>query len=588
MLKKFCLVSALFIGCTLSTGVPVNARTAPTTLQVNINGVNEEIESAIRAEIALPYLHMDPALSESTLDYYIGKAVEDITLSLQAYGYYHPVIHTKKAYRKNRWHITFNIKHGEPVMIENINVRLEGPGIYHPALKNVHLLMPIKSGDTLNHQVYEDGKKALLNAVIFEGYLEAEYTEHRIEVDTKQATAEILLVLDTKDLYFFGPTSFTDSRLAPRFLKRFVPYCSGDPYSAQQVLNFEEGLRRSDYFNQVNVSAAPNADTKRVPVIATIEDIKPNHYLFGIGYGTDTGARGKAGYLRRRVNSLGHRFHSELQLSELYQKIEADYVIPGKRPQSDYYKLYSKYIEDEYAEKPVDSFEITLSEKREIYGWDRIIGLSFIQERSVFFSTYQPRRDQLLIPFIEIKKTESDNPNNPTRGKTRIIRVKGSHKDIASDVSFLQLYYQERWLHAFDWGFKSLLRLELGATLPRMQDELPLSQRFFAGGDASIRGFAYRSLPAEIDNDGIRQPVGGSYLAVGSIEISKLIYGPVAVHTFVDAGNAFRTRDDNIQVGVGGGISYNTRLGPIKISVAKPITDAAHSLRLHATFGPEI
>lgn len=560
----------------------------PITLHIDINGVEKEIESHIRSEISLQYLHPDPAVSESTLDFYIEKAIDEITQSLQAYGYYNPQITTHRHFSSNRWVITFDIAKGPEVIIKHIYFELDGPGRHHPELTQLQKLITLKPGDALSHEDYENSKKAILNKVIFQGYLEAEYTIHRIEVSTKTSSAEIKLVLQTGNLYYFGPTSFTESKLDKRFLKRFLPYCPGDPFSAQQLLTLEDQLRRSDYFSEVNVISEPNQQTQHVPILVQLEDQKPNHYLLGVGYGTDTGARGKVGYLRRRVNSKGHRFRSEIKLSELYQKIEADYVIPGKRPQTDAIKLYSHYIEDEYNEKPVDSLEVTLSEQRDLYGWARTLGLSFIREKSVTFVNNDIRRDQLLLPFIEIKKTTSDNPTNPTLGKTRLIKIKGAHEDAGSDVSFAQVYYLEKWLHTFENQFKTLLRLELGATLPRSDDKLPLSQRFFAGGDTSLRGFGYRSLPAEIDKDGLRQPVGGSYLAIGSIELSKTIYKQLGVHIFADAGNAFRSSSDNIQLGLGTGISYNTPFGPIKLSVAKPMTNAANSWRIHASFGPEI
>ena len=192
------------------------------------------------------------------------------------------------------------------------------------------------------------------------------------------------------------------------------------------------------------------------------------------------------------------------------------------------------------------------------------------------------------MPMLELKKSIRDNPNNPKNGTTRIFRVKGSVENIGSDISFAQIYYQHRWLHTFENDTKSLLRIELGATTPQTEDKVPLSQRFFAGGDTSIRGFGYRSLPAEIDKNGIRQPVGGSYLLIGSLEFSKPIKAPLGGHVFVDTGNAFRSSRDNLQVGVGLGLSYDTRFGPIKFSVAKPLTNAANSWRIHATFGPEV
>uniref|UniRef100_A0A0Q9YNT7 Translocation and assembly module subunit TamA n=2 Tax=Candidatus Berkiella cookevillensis TaxID=437022 RepID=A0A0Q9YNT7_9GAMM len=588
ILSSLKFMRKLLLCCLITLTSNTVSAIEPVSLSVKINGVSEDIEKHIRSDMSLQHLRSDPAISESVLEYYIERAIQEITVSLQPYGFYNPHITARKSFKKNRWLISFSVDKGPVVQIETIDIQIEGPGLYNPNLSNIAKLMPLKIGNTLLHEEYEAGKKAILNAAIYEGYLAAELTTHRVEVDTQRSKAKIIIVLNTSNLYYFGHTTFSDSLLNNTFLNRYPTYEEGDPFTAQKLLNLEDALRNSDYFSTVRVDSQPNHETYQVPISVDLEDQKPNHYLFGAGYGTDTGPRGKVGYLRRRVNSKGHKFNAQLQLSELFHKVEADYIIPGKRPQTDSISINSKYMEDEYNEKPVESLELTLSEKREIYGWDRIMGLSFIHEKSVTFISNESRRDDLLLPFIEFKNTTRDNLNNPTRGRTRMIRLKGAHDDLASSVSFAQIYFQERWLHSFAYDFKTLFRLELGATLPRTYDKLPLSQRFFAGGDTSIRGFGYRSLPAEIDKDDERQPVGGSYLFVTSLELGKMIYKPFGIHSFIDMGNAFRSSKDEVQIGIGGGINYDTKLGPIKFSIAKPITNAAQSWRIHATFGPEL
>lgn len=558
------------------------------TLNIYLLGIDEKIAREIRSDITLQHLPSESILNPCVLEYYIDKAKTEIALSLQAYGYYQPTIRSEESIDNDRQDITFQIEKGPIVTVESIDIQIEGAGLTHPTLKQLPSFMPIKIGTPLLHEPYEEAKEKMLNHAVYEGFLEAEFSTHRVEVDIQNSTAKIILILDTGPMYYFGDTTFSGSLLNKNLLSRFLPYQSTDPFIAQKLIVLEDALYKSDYFHEVKVTSAPNRHTHIVPIQVQVMDQKPNHYLFGLGYGTDTGVRGKTGYLRRRVNPQGHRFHTEIQLSEIYSKIEADYVIPGKRPQTDAYKIYTHYVEDEYNQKPVDNIEITISEKRDLFGWERTTGLSFIHEKSVTFSTFATRKDDLLLPFIEIKKTVGDNPNNPSRGKTRIMRLKGAYSELGSSVSFAQLYFQERWLHTFENNFKLLFRLEMGATVPRSGDKLPLSQRFFAGGDNSIRGFNYRSLPAEINKDDITQPVGGSYLFVSSIEIGKIIHDPFGVHIFTDAGNAFRNSADNIQVGMGAGISYKTRLGPIKFSIAKPLTNAAKSWRIHASFGPEL
>lgn len=561
---------------------------APMQIKVEITGISDALEEQVRQELSLFYLRGDPVISPSLMDVYLDRAEEEIAFALEPHGYYNPTIRSQKVFKDNHWYVTFRVEQGKPVVIRSLNIDIIGGGKHFSLLNEKKRTFQVQVGDILTHESYESAKKELLNTAVLSGFLSAEFTTHIVEVDADQNTAEISLVLDTAAMYYFGPTQFSNSALQPDFLQRYLHYKPGDSFSADNLVILEERLRKSDYFSQVNIHSQPDHDNFNVPISVELEDNKPNHYLLGIGYGTDTGARGKVGYLRRRVNSSGHKFQTEIQLSEIFQKIEATYTIPGKRPYSDSIILRTEYIEDEYSEKPVDSFELGLSEKRDIYGWERTLSLVYLKEESVSFITNAKRKDTLLMPMLELKKSIRDNPNNPRNGTTRIFRIKGSLENVGSDISFAQIYYQQRWLHTFENDLKSLLRLELGATAPQTEDKVPLSQRFFAGGDTSIRGFGFRSLPAEIDIDDVTQPVGGSYLLISSLELSRPIRAPLSGHIFVDAGNAFRTSRDNIQVGVGAGFSYDTRFGPIKLSVAKPLTNAASSWRIHASFGPEV
>ncbi len=582
MISKYLLALLLIAPHTISGAM------APMQIKVETTGISDVLEEEVKSDLSLFYLRGDPLISPSLMDVYIDRAEEEIALALQPYGYYNPIILSHKHFENNTWRVVFDIQQGQPVVIQDIHIHLEGTGKNNPQIIKQIQKFPLEIGDVFSHETYEAGKKNILGQAILSGFLSAEFTEHRVEVDVDSQQASIYLVLDTRDIYFFEQTTFTDSQLSHCLLNRYVTYNINDPFSAQELVLLEDRLRKSDYFSQVNVQSHPNHDQFRVPILVELQDNKPNHYIFGLGYGTDTGARGKAGYLRRRVNSSGHKFQTEVQLSQIFQKIEANYIIPGKRPYSDKITLHTEYIEDEYSDKPVDSFELGISEKRDIYGWERTLDLTFLKEKSVSFSTNAKRKDKLLIPMLELKKSIRDNPNNPKNGSTRIFRVKGSVENIGSDISFAQIYYQHRWLHTFDNNIKSLFRIELGATTPQTEDKVPLSQRFFAGGDTSIRGFGYRSLPAEIDKEGIRQPVGGAYLFISSLEFSRPIKAPLGAHVFVDTGNAFRNSTDNLQVGVGAGLSYDTPFGPIKFSIAKPLTNAANSWRIHATFGPEV
>ena len=101
-------------------------------------------------------------------------------------------------------------------------------------------------------------------------------------------------------------------------------------------------------------------------------------------------------------------------------------------------------------------------------------------------------------------------------------------------------------------------------------DDLPASERFFAGGDTTVRGFSLDQLatpPTVVDGF----PVGGSALLVLNAELRSPAWRNIGVVGFVDAGNVFDRVSDldlhEIRASVGFGVRYRSPVGPIRVDV---------------------
>lgn len=101
--------------------------------------------------------------------------------------------------------------------------------------------------------------------------------------------------------------------------------------------------------------------------------------------------------------------------------------------------------------------------------------------------------------------------------------------------------------------------------------DLPASERFFAGGDTTVRGFALDQLgrPETLDKDGF--PNGGTGVVILNAELRMPVRGGFGVVGFVDAGNVWANASD-IDLGqlrrtVGFGIRYKSPVGPIRFDV---------------------
>ena len=102
-------------------------------------------------------------------------------------------------------------------------------------------------------------------------------------------------------------------------------------------------------------------------------------------------------------------------------------------------------------------------------------------------------------------------------------------------------------------------------------DDIPASERFYAGGDTTVRGFALDRLgtPETIDQDGF--PRGGHGVIILNAEVRLPVRGGLGAVAFIDGGNVFRTVEDidfsELRGAVGFGIRYRSPVGPIRVDL---------------------
>lgn len=562
-----------------------------TPITVSISGVEDKIEENIRKKLTLIKIKQQKNIDSAEIKTLTERGKAEIQTALHPFGYYHAKIFSQLSPNgKGKWHVHYHILIGKPVIVSTIDVTVSGEGKQNKEIIQALKQFSLKQNDILSHEAYTHSKNDLLAAAIHEGYLDAYFSTHEVLVDLDKNQADIHLKLDTSQVYTIGKIDFSDTYFNESFLKRFAKFHEGEPYFPEKVLSFQSALEQSDYFKSAQIEPTPNSDNRQVPLDVALTRLKPNKYTLGLGYGTDTGIRGTLGWERRYLNPWGHRFIANARAGEKNRSSEfnADYVIPGKFPVTDNYRFHAGLHNEDYLELYSKVQELGISQDRQLGQWQRVLTLSYREERFEQYDTSVGRHDSLFLPSIQFIRVISDDLFSPNIGHRLAFNVKASISSIFSDETFFQPKLDYKYLRKFTPDTKFIFRTELGMTVPDDINRIPLSQRFYAGGDHSIRGFGYRALPGNTDKNGNPRAIGGGYLAIGSVEFEKAVYGPLSLAVFSDAGNAFHRSNDTVQVSMGGGIRINTPIGPIKMDLARPLTDHHHHWRVHLQIGPEL
>ena len=183
-------------------------------------------------------------------------------------------------------------------------------------------------------------------------------------------------------------------------------------------------------------------------------------------------------------------------------------------------------------------------------------------------------------------RTTADDELYPTRGAKYAVEVRGAAETLISDTSFIRATVAAHWIRALPIRSRIHLRAAFGGTWVDDFFELPPSERFFTGGDTTIRGYEFEELGPE---DDAGEVIGGTYLGIMSFEYEQAVTQNWSGAAFIDAGNAFGGKGSStgIRLGIGLGIRWRSPVGPIRADLAHPI-DGNQTIRFHLRIGPDL
>jgi translocation and assembly module TamA len=566
------LGAALFALCLAS-----NALAA--AIEIIIPDVSKAVENNVRAFLSLTrYAERDDVNAE-TMARLQRRIVTETREALQPLGYYEPEVAYDVEQRDSSWRVTIRITPGRPVRLSEVSIGMTGAGENEQALREVIAAENLKPGLRLNHGTYERVKGNLVRAARNNGYLEARLTKNELVIDRAARRATVNVQLDTGPRYYYGDISIAQDVIEDDAMRRLLRMQTGDPYTLDSLLRTQYVLDDTMYFSAVDIeSGDADREARTVPIRITAEPNRKHRFSTSLGYGTDTEARGKFTWDNRRVNRSGHRFKLELLGSSIKKELGARYAIPVMDIALEKLEFTGALSEEEPGDTLSQRQEVGAGLTQAMGRWQRVLFLNLLNETSTV-GDQRSETDLLLIPGIRYSTLPSYVVGGRARPYFLYAELRGSPSSLGSAASFLQLRLQgERFFDLSErWHLR--LRAEVGASQVADFSELPVSLRFFAGGDRSVRGFALDELSPEDDQG---NKIGGENLATGTIEITRALPRNFGVAAFYDIGNAFNSfQDPQFEYSVGLGVRYSIAVASFGVDVAQALSQSDRDPRLH-------
>ena len=563
---------------------------------VEIRGLEDEAQQAnVASRLSLERLN--PArrrnLSESRLAFLLRRAPREVRQALEPFGLYEATVEPEVRREGEAVDVILRITPGEPVRVATRALALAGEAEADESLQRRLQRLRPRIGDPFHHGVYEDAKAGMDRALAERGYFDARQVRHEVKVERAARRADIDLAWDSGRRYALGAAAFEGHPFRPGLLENLVPWTPGQAYEQRDLLRLQASLAELDYFAAIDVRPLPEqAVDGVVPVQVDLAPAKRTRYEAGVRYGTDTGLGLSGGYERRWINDRGHKLRAQLGLAERRNDLTVQYRIPAFKWLDGWYTFGASVREESLEFVDSELIELVASRSGRLGDWDLVAALKGRRERfqdaatgaDVSYST-------LVYPSLWAKWGEADDPLYPRRARGVTLELSGGHSSFGSDIDFLQLRAEGRWVRQVGRRNRVLLRAEAGTTISDEFPSFPPSLRFYAGGDRSVRGYGYKEIGQYLEDPaGERYVFGGKHLVVASAEFERMFNRTWGMAVFVDAGDAFDSRASfDWEVGAGVGLRWRSPVGPVRIDVAHGFGDAARqSVRLHLNIGPDL
>jgi outer membrane protein insertion porin family len=406
-------------------------------------------------------------------------------------------------------------------------------------------------------------------------------------------------------------------------IERELQVKAGDALGQDGVIETQRRLTALGLFRRTRITQLSHGDENRRDLLITVEEAPPTTIGYGGGFEVGPQIQETNGVADEALEVLPRAFF-EITRRNLFGKNRSVNLFTriSLRPQDQSaghgfseYRVLGTFREPRVFNTAADAFLTAVVEQqhRSSFNFARrgfnaevvrrftpafsLIGSYQINETELFDEQIE-KEDQPLIDRLfpqvllssftvaGIHDTRNDQLN-PSVGHYLSANGQVAAKAIGSEVGLLKSYFTAQAFRMLPRTnrlvFAGSARLGLATAFARVPDavaddpelragvQLPASERFFAGGDTTVRGFALDRLgtPEVIDADGF--PIGGNGVVILNAELRLRVMRSVGVVGFLDTGNVFKQATDvdlsRLRSAAGFGLRFQSPVGPIRVDL---------------------
>ncbi|MBX5048399.1 outer membrane protein assembly factor [Rhizobium lentis] len=429
----------------------------------------------------------------------------------------------------------------------------------------------IKAGEKIVEQLKSEGRPF------------AKLTERKVVADHRNDTVDIVLAAEGGPVAPIGDVGVTGEKtVRPGFIQRYSRLNKGEAYSPGALKKAGERLRALGVFSSVTIhegdALAPDGT---LPMTIEVSEGKRRYFGVGAQYSTTDGFGVQGYWGHRNLFGEAETLRIEGSVSRLGETTDVgslDYSagILFTKPGAFFPAATLKAGIVAKTQNP-DAYNATLVTASlglsyELTDQDTVSAsgeVSWERDDDAFGTN-----DYLTVALpLQYDRDARDDKLNPTEGYRATVSAKPGYEVFnATPYAAFEGSISGYLPFGAEDGVVLAGKVAAGTLVSSGGIEnIPATQRFFAGGGGSVRGYAYQEIsPYNDDGDA----TGGRSYVTGSLEARIKITDTIGIVPFIDVGTVADSTFpgfSDIRAGAGAGIRYATPFGPLRLDFAVPL-----------------
>ena len=594
-----------------TAAAPAAAETPRTTTRLRLAvQAPAELRALLEKNLDLARLQTlptDDAIDESEWVRLIGAAPAQARELLQTEGYFEAQVTVQRQVIQfdgsALQQVLLTVQPGPQVRIASLDLAYQGPLQQRLAAGDSAALALARAptgpgtaqvGQGFRNRDWAETKQQALADLRAAAYATASLASSQADVDVPLQIARLDLLIDSGPLFRAGPLQIEGLRhhdaATVQHLAGFGP---GAALTEARLLDFQDRLQKAGLFESVSLGFDPDAaQADAAPLRVRLTELPLQQATLGLGISANTGPRATAEHQHRRPFDLAVTARNKLEWGRRLQSWTGDFQThPGE---GFYRNLLGVQIDRVRSDTDlVLSQRLRLGRTQDTPSIERLYFLEWLRSTQTDEALAASAGTSLASNAASATSVNYhwvwrrlDNVLLPTRGITVSLQGAVGHARSEGGQAgpFGRVYGRLTGYLPIGQRWYGQARIEAAQILKRGALTVPDALGFRAGGDESVRGYAYRSL-APLGTDG--GTVSGQSLLTASVELARPISAAlpnVWGAVFIDAGRAVdHWQDYRPALGYGAGVRWRSPIGPLKVDLAW--ADELRRVRLHFSVG---